>query len=441
MAVDRLFNLAKKHKGVKFQMSFYEIYGGRVYDLLNKGKRVQILEDGNNNVQIQGILEREARNPQEMHEIIEYGHEARTTHATVANNTSSRSHAICQIYITKGSKFMGKLILCDLAGSERAQDTQSNSRQRRLEGAEINKSLLALKECIRAMNSKQTHIPFRASKLTLALRDSFKAENIRSKIVMIACVCPGSSSSDHTINTLRYADRLKMKPKGAPASKAGSRANLKNKAGSQTQGRGSGRRGQDVSKGLEPSPQRRPHHATAGGGGTRNSRSKNPFKSPPSYPDSDALSSKRREQERGQAGRGSKNRGGRGGDHRRSGSKNQSSKRSSSKRVGHGQNRDGGSGHRNGAGKTGGRGDNAPKIPRAPNGNRNSDDDERRRKKRSAYKRDFDFMKSTLKVEKKNEGVDDDVVFDYQEKVDDMIEAHEEVLAMHMNILKVKLKT
>jgi kinesin family protein 2/24 len=72
---------------------------------------------------------------------------------------------------------MGKLLLVDLAGSERAGDCQSNNRVRRLEGAEINKSLLALKECIRSMNLKDSdpsiHIPFRASKLTMVLRDSF----------------------------------------------------------------------------------------------------------------------------------------------------------------------------------------------------------------------------------------------------------------------------
>ena len=70
-------------------------------------------------------------------------------------------------------------------------------------------SLLALKECIRAMDEKADHVPFRASKLTLILRDSFISKADKSKVVMIACISPGSSSADHSLNTLRYADRLK----------------------------------------------------------------------------------------------------------------------------------------------------------------------------------------------------------------------------------------
>lgn len=57
--------------------------------------------------------------------------------------------------------------------------------------------------------NQATHIPFRASKLTLVLRDSFLSTSTNGRIVMIACVCPGSTSADHTLNTLRYADRLK----------------------------------------------------------------------------------------------------------------------------------------------------------------------------------------------------------------------------------------
>ena len=78
-----------------------------------------------------------------------------------------------------------------------------------MEGAEINKSLLALKECIRALDQKSQHVPFRASKLTMILRDSFIGTNEKNKIVMIACVSPGRISTDDTRNTLDYASRLK----------------------------------------------------------------------------------------------------------------------------------------------------------------------------------------------------------------------------------------
>lgn len=174
-----------------------------------------VLEDKNNKIHIHGILEVKVDSADEMHEAIELGNSVRTTHNTVTNATSSRSHAICNIILKKrnSTEEYGKLLLIDLAGSERAQETQSNDRLRLAEGAEINKSLLALKECIRALDARkqgiERHIPFRASKLTLCLRDSFISKAEDSKIMMIACISPGYSSINHTINTLRYSDRLK----------------------------------------------------------------------------------------------------------------------------------------------------------------------------------------------------------------------------------------
>jgi len=76
-------------------MSFFEIYGGKVSDLLNGKKKLMIQEDGNSKIQVSGLQERIAHTEAEMLEIIEFGHSERTTHSTAANDTSSRSHAIC----------------------------------------------------------------------------------------------------------------------------------------------------------------------------------------------------------------------------------------------------------------------------------------------------------------------------------------------------------
>ena len=179
------------------------------------------LEDKNQKVQIYGLTEKEVFTPKDMQEIVDYANAMRTTHNTVTNETSSRSHAICNFVIkTEGKKedeVYAKLTLVDLAGSERATETQSNNKSRLAEGAEINKSLLALKECIRALDARKTkgnneqHVPFRNSKLTLVLRDSFLGKADLCKIIMISCVSPSNHSSNHTRDTLRYADRLKEK--------------------------------------------------------------------------------------------------------------------------------------------------------------------------------------------------------------------------------------
>lgn len=144
-----------------------------------------------------------------MLKLIQHGNNARTSGQTSANSNSSRSHAVFQIVLRPpgSTKIHGKFSFIDLAGNERGADTSSANRQTRMEGAEINKSLLALKECIRALGKQSAHLPFRVSKLTQVLRDSFIGD--KSKTCMIAMISPGLSSCEHTLNTLRYADRVK----------------------------------------------------------------------------------------------------------------------------------------------------------------------------------------------------------------------------------------
>ena len=103
---------------------------------------------------------------------------------------------------------MGKLSLVDLAGSERAANTQ-NRGARLVEGANINRSLLALGNCINALGekgNKGNFVPYRDSKLTRLLKDSLGG-NCRT--VMIANISSAESSFEETLNTLKYANRAK----------------------------------------------------------------------------------------------------------------------------------------------------------------------------------------------------------------------------------------
>lgn len=190
--------------------SFFEIYSGKVFDLLADKAKLRVLEDGKQQVQIVGLTEKVVDTVDEVLKLIQHGNAARTSGQTSANSNSSRSHAVFQIVVRSPGmhRVHGKFSLIDLAGNERGADTSSANRQTRMESAEINKSLLALKECIRALGMKgNNHLPFRVSKLTQVLRDSFIGD--KSRTCMIAMISPAMSSCEHSLNTLRYADRVK----------------------------------------------------------------------------------------------------------------------------------------------------------------------------------------------------------------------------------------
>lgn len=136
---------------------------------------------------------------------------------TEANEVSSRSHAVFLLTIeakdeespSAGLK-IAKLNMIDLAGSERAAYS-NNKGIRMIEGANINRSLLALGNCINALSDKQkggkkNHVPYRDSKLTRLLKESL-CGNCRT--VMIANVSSAITAYEDTLNTLKYANRAK----------------------------------------------------------------------------------------------------------------------------------------------------------------------------------------------------------------------------------------
>ncbi|XP_077006014.1 kinesin-like protein KIF2C isoform X2 [Tamandua tetradactyla] len=205
-----------RNLGLDVYVTFFEIYNGKLFDLLNKKAKLRVLEDGKQQVQVVGLQEHLVNSADDVIKKIDTGSACRTSGQTFANSNSSRSHACFQILLRAKGRVYGKFSLVDLAGNERGADTSSADRQTRMEGAEINKSLLALKECIRALGQNKAHTPFRESKLTQVLRDSFIGEN--SRTCMIAMISPGISSCEYTLNTLRYADRVKeLSPHSGPS--------------------------------------------------------------------------------------------------------------------------------------------------------------------------------------------------------------------------------
>ncbi|CAI5758191.1 unnamed protein product [Candida verbasci] len=208
----------KDTKIIDVSLSYLEIYNETIRDLLNPEidyKKLNIREDSNNKISVSNLTSHRPNSVDEVMDLIIKGNQNRTCSPTEANLTSSRSHAVLQINVVQKNRtcdvqeenLLATLSIIDLAGSERAASTK-NRGARLNEGANINKSLLALGNCINALCDprRRNHVPYRDSKLTRLLKFSLGGN---CKTVMIVCISPSSNHYDETLNTLKYADRAK----------------------------------------------------------------------------------------------------------------------------------------------------------------------------------------------------------------------------------------
>ena len=232
IAAQRIFDSIEQNPGgflpadfrVKVGVSMFEIYGQKVFDLLDDHKALTALEDKDGVLQLVGLSRHRCEDFEHFLSITDYGREARSTTATGANATSSRSHCVMAISLLDESDgpgeavsytpqnkedVVGKLSLIDLAGSERGKDNEATDKTTRMEGKQINTSLLALKEVIRALDSSNNkrHAPFRQSRLTQVLQESLMGDMCQT--VVVACVSATLENCQQTLNTLRYAEGLK----------------------------------------------------------------------------------------------------------------------------------------------------------------------------------------------------------------------------------------
>ncbi|KAJ3088554.1 hypothetical protein HK102_008487 [Quaeritorhiza haematococci] len=197
-----LFNMAQEYRtqqskesangdsGFTFKVSFLEIFGSKVTDLLSDetseaAPHVQIFEDMAGSINVKDCTEHKVTSSEEMLALISRGASNRLTRDTGKNDRSSRSHAVFRVRIVNErvpEAEDGWLYLVDLSGSESAADAAKHDRVRILETKEINKSLATLKECVRNRalaagangDSPYVHIPYRSSKLTFLLKDVFE---------------------------------------------------------------------------------------------------------------------------------------------------------------------------------------------------------------------------------------------------------------------------
>ena len=221
----------KENFDTYIELSMVEIYNENIRDLLNDEfpacptGGLKLLENEKERVTIDRVTLKRPQSADEVMALVILGNRRRSTSFTESNSQSSRSHAVLQINVGRNSRghevdfdqavvrqctSSATLSIIDLAGSERAAATR-NMGARMKEGANINKSLLALSSCISALCQRpirgmKPHVPYRNSKLTRMLKFSLGG-NCRT--VMIVCVSPSSKDIEDTHNTLVWANKAK----------------------------------------------------------------------------------------------------------------------------------------------------------------------------------------------------------------------------------------
>ncbi|KAF2666028.1 kinesin-domain-containing protein [Microthyrium microscopicum] len=247
LAITDIFSFIRETPQREFllRVSYLEIYNEKIHDLLTtpvagpngqptQQEEIKLREDSKRGVYATPLKEEIVQSPTQLLRVIARGDNNRRVAGTQFNARSSRSHAVVQIVVESreragpnnraplppGGVRVSTLSLIDLAGSERAAE----SKERRTEGAHINKSLLTLGTVISKLSfekdkekggpNSDKHLPYRDSKLTRLLQPALQGNSLISILCTIQIGSAGSiaTAQNHTmetLNTMKFASRAK----------------------------------------------------------------------------------------------------------------------------------------------------------------------------------------------------------------------------------------
>jgi len=226
----------RREKGLEttLSMSYVEVYGNQVNDLLRHGAPVGQSRVAGQRYVLDGSAEVEVTNAAHAGQLLEAGEKEKRQAATAMNERSSRAHAVVTLRLTTtrtsdGDAVMSRLVLADLGGCEKIVKSKADEggtaaagtvgwaeyyaqRLRLREAALINVGLFALKKCIDALNAEsrmppdvpRPYVPYQDSKLTMLLSPALGGD---AKLGVVLAAATEASHATETVQALRFGER------------------------------------------------------------------------------------------------------------------------------------------------------------------------------------------------------------------------------------------
>jgi hypothetical protein len=226
---EEILTAMQKRKGVNgidaiLSISYVEIHGDFIIDLLKGGQRC-ICKASSQRFILTGAVQQHVESMKDISDLLTLGGQTRRKAFTTMKDRSARAHTVLILNLHQksaksGTSLTSKLFLADLGGSEQVKKSQLDAGimreginedysvgfqlgEKMRDAVYVNRSLMALKKCIEALQNRSSHIPFQDSKLTMLLSDGLAGN---SKTSVIVCAHQDPSHTLETISSLRFGE-------------------------------------------------------------------------------------------------------------------------------------------------------------------------------------------------------------------------------------------